>query len=144
MSQLGIKAALFMLFGDETTPIVMHSAWGKTISRLELKDDKLHFEFSDQTKICVFDAGQSCCEYRYMTTDDDLRDYIGSSLVDMEISDGPTTECDGGTYEIQFLRVFTSKGIFVCETHNEHNGYYGGFCVVARVATSGTRDEASV
>ena len=34
------------------------------------------------------------------------------------------------THEVQFLEIKTSKGIFTMSTHNEHNGYYGGFAIV--------------
>ena len=138
--QLGIRVMLSMIFGDADTPVVLRSAIGKTVSNLELKDNKLQLEFSDGTGVCIFDDGQTCCEYRYITTDDDLGYYIGSSLTDIEVADGSSIEVDGEWHETQFLRVATSAGMFVCETHNEHNGYYGGFCLVARVATSGTGD----
>ena len=34
-------------------------------------------------------------------------------------------------HEIQFLDVKTSKGVFQISNHNVHNGYYGGFWVIA-------------
>jgi hypothetical protein len=37
-------------------------------------------------------------------------------------------------HEVQFLRVSTDAGTIVCETHNEHNGYYGGFNVCVEAA----------
>ena len=37
----------------------------------------------------------------------------------------------GGVHEVQFLNIETSLGIITFETHNEHNGYYGGFYIKA-------------
>jgi hypothetical protein len=82
----------------------------------------------------LFDAGQSCCEHRYMRTDDDLKSFIGAELVDAEISNAPDQVDEyGETHEIQFLRVKTSKGLITISNHNEHNGYYGGFAIRAAV-----------
>jgi hypothetical protein len=35
-------------------------------------------------------------------------------------------------HETQFLIVDTTKGSFTIVNHNEHNGYYGGFGLVAQ------------
>ena len=67
-----------------------------------------------------------------MRTDDTLADYVGATLVDCELRDAPTTEVEhGDTHEVQFLAVKTSAGELVLSSHNEHNGYYGGFAMVA-------------
>jgi hypothetical protein len=89
----------------------------------------LRIDFTDNTAIVLGDEGSSCCETRYMTTDDDLSYYVGATLLKVEIASAPSTPPNeyGGEHEIQFLRIITSKGVIVCETHNEHNGYYGGF-----------------
>lgn len=106
---------------------------GKTITALVLMDDILVFAFGDNTGLELWDNGQSCCEDRYMRTDDNLVDYIGSQLLDIELRDAPEQE-DGNDeiHEVQFLAVKTSKGEFVISNHNEHNGYYGGFEITAR------------
>lgn len=133
MNQLGVSVMLHMLMGDHITSDVISQAIGKTISDLRLKDDMLRFSFSDGFLMDVYDDGQSCCEHRYITTDDDLSQYIGATLVSIEIADGGETVSEyDEVHQIQFLRVSTSTGMFVCETHNEHNGWYGGFSIVAR------------
>ena len=67
-----------------------------------------------------------------MVCDDDLSGFVGATLVDVEIADAPNEEgesaCDD-VHEVQFLRVITSAGTIVVATHN---GYYGGFAIVAR------------
>jgi len=132
MTHFGLGVMLGMLSGNEETVNVLKSSLGKTISNIELVDDKLRFTFTDNSKIVLFDDGQSCCESRYMTTDDDLPFFKDCTFDDIEIRDAPNLPYEYGDHEVQFLLITTSKGIFTMETHNEHNGYYGGFLVVAR------------
>lgn len=104
---------------------------GKVIESVVLgNDDTLHFVFVDGSKMKVFDDGQSCCEHRYMMTDDDLSLFVGDKLVDIEVRDAPDMEDEwGNCHEVQFLEIKTNRGYFTMTTHNEHNGYYGGFYV---------------
>ena len=62
-----------------------------------------------------------------MRTDDNLDYYVGSKLLGFEIKEATIMEDGYGLHEIQFLEVRTSKGCFTMASHNEHNGYYGGF-----------------
>jgi hypothetical protein len=128
---LSMKIILHQLAGNDKTGMVLQRAVGKEISELKLDDDVLCFSFADGTKIRVWDDGQSCCEYRYMTTDDDLSYHVGAKLMGFEERDAPEIDTAEGVHEVQFLLVTTSKGVFTMETHNEHNGYYGGFEVQA-------------
>ena len=107
-------------------------AVGKEIKTLVLDEDhnQLKFEFTDGSKISMWDDGQSCCENRYMRTDDSLSDYVGGILEDAELRDAPDGEDNGETHEVQFLVIKTSQGQFTLSNHNEHNGYYGGFAIV--------------
>jgi hypothetical protein len=50
----------------------------------------------------------------------------------MRLQDASERPDEYGIHEVQFLIVDTDRGSFTCETHNEHNGYYGGFLVVCR------------
>ena len=106
---------------------------GGTISNLELNEDYLHFEFTDGAILNIYDDRQMCCEKRYMTTNDDLLYYIGSILIDTEVVKAPYIEDDPDTvHEVAFLKVKTTNGVFTIETHNEHNGYYGGFDILCK------------
>lgn len=128
---LGLGVMIGMLAGNKDSVEAFTGAMGKKIKALSLgDDDALHFVFEDDTKIKLFDDGQSCCEVRYMRTDDDLIQFIGSELLDAEIADGPEIT-DDETHETQFLNVKTSLGIFTMTSHNEHNGYYAGFLIRA-------------
>ena len=108
---------------------------GKKIMGIKLEEDMLYISFGSQGTLKVSDEGQSCCEHRYMTTDDKLDEYVGGNLLNIEIKPVPIPikdSGDGDDHDIEFLEVTTTKGAFVLTTHNEHNGYYGGFYVCAK------------
>jgi hypothetical protein len=127
---------------EEATKHGLALAEGKTIDRVQLlRDDVLMISFDDGCSLHIEDRGQDCCERRYMTTDDaDTFDYyVGAQFYKVETR--PAMDVDESTYddvhELQFLHVITSKGTFVCESHNEHNGYYGGFSLQAELVDPG-------
>lgn len=133
-NNLGMGVILGMLGGNEETVAAIKSSLGKVIDRVWLNeaDSYLNFEFTDKTKLNIWDGGQSCCESRYMRTDDDLNEFTGATLLDFELKQAPNISDEyGGDHEVQFLDVKTDKGIFQMANHNEHNGYYGGFWIQA-------------
>ena len=134
MSQNGMGVMLGILGGNEETVNTVKSSLNKTIEKVWLDEetDRLNFKFTDGTGMYLFDDGQSCCEHRYMVTADDLTEYADAKLLDVELKDAPDQEDEYGTHEVQFLDVKTDKGVFQMANHNEHNGYYGGFWLVAR------------
>jgi hypothetical protein len=135
MSQTGIGVMLGYLGGNKETVDTIKASLNKIIEKVWLDEekDKLFFKFEDNTGMVIWDDGQSCCEWRYMRTDDTLSEFSGAKLLGLELKDAPDQEDEyGEVHEIQFLDVKTDKGIFQIATHNEHNGYYGGFNVVAR------------
>lgn len=141
MGQLGMGAMIRRLAGNEDSVQVLRGALGKTISSLVLKTydtrdiDALVFHFTDGTAMQLRDEGQSCCETRYMHTDDKLSDFVGAQFLGAGVQVAPsipTKEYDD-EHEIQFLIVKTSIGEFTVETHDVHNGYYGGFAIEASV-----------
>lgn len=100
--------------------------------------------------VLVDRCGQSCCEHRYMHTDDDLESLVGETLVgirhggadsktshycgieDGEIGDGDDDDnepdycyCDG-VEEVEFVLIQTNRDSVTIGTYNSHNGYYGG------------------
>lgn len=134
MSNLGMGVMIGVLGGNEDfneeSVKAFTSCLNKTITALTLgEDDALHFVMDDGTKMRLHDDGQSCCEHRYMKTDDKLADFVGAQLLGAEIKDAPSLPCDGDSHDVQFLDVKTSKGVFQMCSHNEHNGYYGGFLI---------------
>lgn len=95
------------LGGNEESVKAFTSCLNKTITGLRLEDDKLSFGFDDGTKLSIYDDGQSCCEHRYMRTDDRLEDFIGAKLLGAEIKSAPNLVKGESDYdqphEIQFL-----------------------------------------
>ena len=127
----GISMIIGELNGDGDEMDALVESFNKQISKLTLKDDELVFTFKDGTKIKLTDMGQSCCEARYMRTDDDLSYYVGATLLDAEIKEAPNEPDEDGDHEVQFLEIKTDRGGFTIANHNEHNGYYGGFAIEA-------------
>lgn len=139
---LGMGVMINMLFDNrsEEEQDVLADVRGSVIKSVILDNEPNHgdgaliFTFEDGTKLTIMDQGRSCCEDRYIRCDDDLTYYAGAVLEDIKIECGGTTEGKwGDCHEIQFLLVHTSKGVFTANTHNEHNGYYGGFYMVAEI-----------
>ena len=129
-----LGAMIRRVFGNQNSGNALAESLNKQISKLTLEDAALRFTFTDGTKIQLTDMGQSCCESRYMRTDDDPSYYVGAILLDAEIKEvpnGPDESYIGGEHEVQFLEIKTDKGSFTCACHNEHNGYYGGFAIEA-------------
>lgn len=129
------------LCGNESTVTAIMVSLGKRIRCAKLvDDDELRFDFDDDTYLRLWDAGQSCCEHRYMSTNDDLAAFAGATLLDFELKSAPDQQDrHGDCHEVQFLDVKTSLGVIQMASHNEHNGYYGGFSIVA--STSGGKTE---
>lgn len=132
MSQIGIGAMLHCLDGgSEHAPA---EYVGQRIVAAELAetgrdggDQKLVLTFEDGRKIAIWDAGQSCCESRYMTTDDNVSSLVGHTLQRIEAKEVPTAESDDDCHEQIFVEIGTDQGCITLVNHNEHNGWYGGF-----------------
>jgi hypothetical protein len=96
--------------------------------------------FTDDTQICISDTGQDCCESRYLTCDDDVQSFTGARFLGYDVLAAPTPtehgEYGDEYHEVQFLHVRTDKGSLTCETHNEHNGYYGGISITVAEVSS--------
>lgn len=132
MNQLGMGVMMRELMGNEESATTFRESLNKTTSDVQLNDDVLVFHFSDKSAIELKDEGQTCCESRYMRTDDDLSYYAGAVLLDGEINDAPNEPDEYGEHEVQFLEIKTDRGVFTISCHNEHNGWYGGFSIAAR------------
>lgn len=132
-NNLGMGVMLQMLGGNKETVEAVKASLNKIIKKvwLDAEHNDLKFEFEDGTHLKLWDGGQSCCETRYMVTADDLTEYSGAKLLDLEVKDAPNITDKYGDHEVQFLDVKTDKGIFQMANHNEHNGYYGGFYIKA-------------
>jgi hypothetical protein len=102
----------------------------KTISNISLLNDtELQFEFTDGSSFIIFDNGQTCCEERYLTTEDDLSSFIGDQFLEITEKNYTIEDLSNGSGDAECLdiEVQTNKGFFSFQCHNDHNGYYGGF-----------------
>jgi hypothetical protein len=99
--------------------------------RSDVGDGELVITFRSGT-LRIWDNARSCCENRYMSTDDELDTFVGARLVGLEAVDGPNVESEyGDPHEQVFVKVETTAGTITLVTHNEHNGYYGGFDILS-------------
>lgn len=130
--QPGLGVMIQMLGGNEETASALKMAIGKKIRGAKLDGDIIKIRFAKKG-IDIYDSGQSCCKNRYITTDDNPADLVGKKLTQIELADAPDSSEEGSEcHEVQFLRIHAEDVTVVFETHNEHNGYYGGFAVVVR------------
>lgn len=135
---LGLGVMLRTLAGNESTVLAVKNSLGKEIESVKIDESEyLYIYFTDNTFLKISDEGQSCCEHRYMSCDDDFNDFEGSILLDFELKNAPSVEQEYDEHDIQFLDVKTNKGIFTITNHNIHNGYYGGFCIEAKQGIKG-------
>ena len=136
MSELGLGVLINQLGGNEETVNAVTSSLNKEITSLSLNSNDLVILFTDNSKLVLWDDGQSCCEERYMNCDDDLTSSKGEILLGFELKDAPNIEEEndyGSEHEVQFLEVKTNKSVYSFSNHNEHNGYYGGFSINAKL-----------
>ena len=123
---------LNMLAGRSQADVdLLKNSFGHAIKSLEVKDNDLVVQFQDYPTLAFTDEGQSCCEHRYMECPDDLSQYVGATLLNMEIApcDSPVDDTAYGEHDVEFLRLVTNLGTITVSNHNEHNGYYGGFSI---------------
>lgn len=125
----GFKVMLAALCGNATN-VNLDDLSGQKITLFTLVDERLRMGFDSGRTVTIFDDGQSCCENRYMRTDDNLEEYIGSTFLGHELREGPEVDDGYGIHEQAFLVVKTDRGNVTFSNHNEHNGYYGGFVLV--------------
>ena len=118
---------------DEMDERLVLGSMGKVIvaaaiGRGEYKEDGMVLQFTDGSGLRIYDGGQSSCEKRYMSCDDNLPYFTGSTFMSAEVREAPAVEDeDGGVHEVEFLVLHTSKGVITVANHNEHNGWYSGF-----------------
>ena len=120
-------------------------ATGNMIAEADLRDDTLCLTFTDGSQLTLRDDEYRCCETRFMRTDDQLSDFVGKIFDHVEVRDAVTVEIDDcDTKDIQFLVVYTSGGVFSVSTHNNHNGFYSGFALVASYSEPAPQENAAL
>jgi hypothetical protein len=138
MLNSGLGVLLSQLSYQSELPEVenlLKSVIGKKIKSVQVvngNDEHFLIEMKKGISFRISDEGQSCCENRYLVCDDVLNQYSGARLLGIEVRDWANKECEYGEHEIQFVVIQTDLGNITLETHNEHNGYYGGFSICIR------------
>jgi len=118
---------------------------------LEIKDYSDFEEYSgmegfeiittEQSIKLTIDSQQQCCEnWGYFWCNDDPQDFIGSTLLDVTLTDDalneahlkdnnidPSVDLNSISFEgsIMFVNIETSIGTLQFVAYNNHNGYYG-------------------
>ena len=133
-NNLGLVGVMISMLGENRETVqAMEDSVGQVIDSIELNNEVLILTFKGGNRLELYDDGQCCCESRYMRTDDNMNDFKEAKFLGAEIKKSPgIVESDFEDHEIQFLEIKTDKGVFTMSSHNEHNGYYGGFFIVAR------------
>jgi hypothetical protein len=137
MSQPGIGTMLHFLgggseknasdyYGRKITAVFTSTGPGYR-SVGECEKEALNITFDDGVTIRLTDEGQSCCEHRFMTCDDDLSKLVGGHLRKIEVRELKEETVEYGDHEQAFVEIATDECFITVVTHNEHNGYYGGF-----------------
>lgn len=129
----GMTVMIHQLFGgDSDSESAIQQAIGRKIASVSVSD-VIRITFEDGSVLTVRDDGQSCCESRYLLCDDDLASFGGDVLMSVEVRDGETQKDPefGDEHETMFVEFTTERGSFTVCTHNEHNGFYGGFVLRA-------------
>lgn len=131
MSNPGLGVMIQALGGSRGDIEKFKRCMGKVIQGFEHDDESLTIKFRKENLV-VKDDGQSCCEHRYITIDDNLDDFIGAKFENIIEKELKEVDDDGEYHEMMFVDIKTSKGNIQLVTHNEHNGYYGGFWLVVK------------
>lgn len=105
--------------------------YGKTIENIifDKEQNHLNIYFTDGAAFQLEDLGQSCCEARYMTFDDDINLLNGEILKEIRVDYTNNTSDEYDEHEMAFISIKTNRDSLVFTTHNIHNGYYGGFAL---------------
>lgn len=122
---MGLGAMIHHLGGG--SPESASKYYGKKITGAQFINDSLILFFADCI-IEISDDGQSCCEERYLRTDDDPQDLVGKTLTSIKLKE-TKSDSDWGVHEITFMEVQAEDACVTFSSHNEHNGYYGGICL---------------
>lgn len=81
----------------------------------------------NETHTVLIENGQSCCEdWGYFSTNDNLKEFLGLTLKDVDTNIDPEGGAYGATstYFVNFRFEETSK-VLQLAVYNSHNGYYG-------------------
>lgn len=100
----------------------------KTIKSITVQPDSVIIECDGDP--IVLRQKQQCCEERHFACDDDLSAFVGAKFLGYDIAMASSKHIPFDGSEMAFLNLRTSVGVCTIQAYNDHNGYYGGFCVL--------------
>lgn len=113
--------------------MITTEASGRTIRSIEVDEGGATLWFDDGSRLSLRDTADYCCEERHMTCDDDIGFFEGAKFLGYDVRE--VMKFDGShAHDCAFLLVHTSLGEFNVAAHNQHNGWYSGFSIEARVS----------
>jgi hypothetical protein len=77
----GLGVMINMLGGNADTGKAVQAAQGREIASVKLVDDTLRIGLVGGEALVLRDDGQSCCENRYMHSDDDFSAFVGGQFL---------------------------------------------------------------
>jgi hypothetical protein len=105
------------------------------------KDDREFEGFLISTNKQIIKLGitpdKQCCEnFGYFMSEDDLKQFIGSEIISIQITDDALKTYDFTENmedeDVMFVDFKTTSGVLQFVAYNSHNGYYGhDACVVS-------------
>src|SRR6185312_7899172 len=98
---MGIGAMLHALGGGSKHD--PKEFFGRTVCGAEIIDDRLRLTLDGGEQIEIWDDGQSCCENRWLTCDDDLKSLCGHTLARIDTKSGPNESSEWGDHEVCFV-----------------------------------------
>lgn len=102
-----------------------------TIKSIEDNGDGFTIKTDSEEVSLGIGMAQDCCEvFGYFMSQDDLSQFIGAELLNVEVVDNclVTNEllpyaCRMG--DTMFVNIITNRGVLQFIAYNSHNGYYG-------------------
>ncbi len=112
--------------------------YGMRIEKASFDGGSILLDMGNDIVIEIYDDRQSCCEKRYLNVhSDELQTLGGDTLRSIGVK-WTTQKDDAGDYhEVAFCEIRTEDNTVSFSTHNEHNGYYGGFDLRVEVLQHG-------
>lgn len=81
----------------------------------------------NQVKMGISNGSQCCENWGYLTSEDNLSEFVGAKLKSVTVVDEKLESTDApDIYEggLMFINIDTTIGLLQFVAYNEHNGYY--------------------
>ena len=130
VSGFNINSQVFGLYGKNNARQGYSQMLGALTGSASMEGYLIHTK--EHIIAILIDDQESCCEsWGYLTSEDNIQDFVGAEILDIKIVDTvlniKSLEDIGDLYEggTMFVNIETAKGMFQIVAYNSHNGYYG-------------------